>query len=70
MSRYKPPKAIIGHPGVQECSDADANGAPDYRHDVFLRPDWRFTSGRMDGCRSGLFQSVERFRLARPQRAT
>jgi hypothetical protein len=68
MIRYKPPKAIIGHPGVQECTSADAGGAPDYKHDVFLKPGWSFASGRMAGCRSGLFQSVERFRLARPVR--
>lgn len=65
---YKPPKAIIGHPGVQECSDADANGAEDYRHDVFLKPGWLFREGRMAGCRGGLFRSVDQFLRARPER--
>jgi hypothetical protein len=68
MPRYRAPKEIADHPGVQECSDAFANGAPGYRHDVFLKEGWAFRNGRMAGCRSGLFCSVAEFRDAKPFR--
>jgi hypothetical protein len=51
---YKAPKAIINHPGVAECLDAKAEGADEYRHDVFLKDGWAFKFGRNAGGQ-GLF---------------
>jgi hypothetical protein len=64
--RYQPPKTIINHPGVMECLSGPDGGAPDYAHDVRLKNEWVFTAGRMEGCKTGLFQSVQRFSWARP----
>jgi len=63
---YKAPKAIIDHPGVQECLYGPDSGVEDYRHDVFLREGWQFKNGRMAGCRGGHFNSVADFNFAQP----
>lgn len=69
---YKAPKKIITHPGVQECEDAQSNGCVEgeYRHDVFLREGWQFTTGRMRGIRSGLFKTVNEFIRAAPMKVS
>lgn len=58
--KYRAPKAIAGHPGVEVCESGDAEGF-DYKHSVWLREGWTFTYGRMAGCRSGNFQTVKAF---------
>jgi len=63
--KYKAPKAIANHQGVIECESGEAN-ASDYKHDVLLRDGWKFKHGRMAGCRSGLFQTVQDFKDAEP----
>ncbi len=65
---YRAPKAITSHPAVEECTDGHIDG--DYRHDVWLREGWQFTSGRMAFCRSGMFHTVTEFRNACPMRET
>lgn len=66
--KYIAPKAIKNHPGVLECESGEAN-ASDYKHDVLLKEGWMFESGRMAGCRSGLFQTVADFKSAHPYKS-
>lgn len=65
MKRYTAPNGITGHPGVEECVSGAAGGS-DYKHDVLLKEGWVFENGRMAGCRTGFFHTVEAFRLAKP----
>lgn len=67
MKRYKAPATIASHPGVEECLDGDAEGT-DYKHAVWLKEGWVFRYGRMEGERSGNFQTVAEFRGAHPMR--
>lgn len=60
------PKSITDHPGVMECESGPDSGVEDYKYAVFLKPEWAFSSGRMEGCRSGHFCTVSEFRLANP----
>jgi hypothetical protein len=66
--KYRAPKAIASHPAVQECASGEEGGS-DYKHDVLLREGYEFRSGRMTGCRTGLFHTVQDFLDARPMRA-
>lgn len=65
---YRAPKAIATHPAVEACEDGDAEGF-DYKHAVWLKPEWRFENGRMAGCRGGNFNTVAEFKCANPIRA-
>ena len=67
MKTYKAPKGIANHPGVEECDCGIENGT-DYKHDVFLKKDWAFSRGRMEGIRSGFFNSVKEFLAAEPKK--
>lgn len=67
---FKAPKAIVNHPGVEECEDGPSNGAPEYKYDIFLKEGWEFTNGRTAGCRSLLCNTVSEFRYANPQQVT
>lgn len=60
------PKGITSHPGVESCDAGPDVGVEDYRYAVWLRPGWVFSSGRMEGCRSGNFNTVTDFRYAEP----
>ena len=62
---YRPPQTIRDHPGVEECVSGEAEGF-DYKHHVFLKPDWRFKRGRMADCRTGNFNTVRDFVSAQP----
>lgn len=66
--RYQPPKGIINHPAVESCEYGPNSGVEDYRHEVWLKDGWCFSSGRMAGCRAGNFNSVREFDLAEPKR--
>lgn len=59
------PKTIKNHPGVLEVLDGPSEGF-DYKWNVFLREGWVFASSRMQGCRTGNFNSVKEFRFAEP----
>jgi len=63
---YKIPKGIAHHPGVAECCPGVLGGA-EKRHDVLLRPDWRFLNNS-DHTRTGFFNSVQEFLDAQPER--
>ena len=65
--RYTAPKAIIGHPGVEECLSGEGQSM-DYKHAVWLKAGWEFKYGRMAGCRTGNFHTVKAFRNAEPVR--
>lgn len=64
---YKAPKLIKNHPSVQECSSGHA-GASDYKHEVVLKNDWKFTQGRMAETGFGFFHTVKAFLQADPQK--
>lgn len=64
---YPVPKTIKNHPGVLEALDGPSQGF-DYKWNVFLREGWRFENGRMEGTRTGNFNSVSDFRTANPVR--
>ncbi len=63
---YKVPKTIASHPGVEECNYGPYEGIEDYKHAVWLKEGWVFERGRMEGCRTGNFNSVRDFLLANP----
>ena len=65
---YKAPKGIASHPAVEECGYGPTEGIEDYRHAVWLKADWRFSNGRMEGCRSGNFNTAQEFLRACPVR--
>ena len=54
------PKAIAEHPAVEEVLDGFSQNS-DYKYDVWLKPEYRFASGRMEGLRGGRFQTVQDF---------
>lgn len=60
-------KFIKSHRAVLEC-DRGADSGVDYKYDVLLKEDYRFSSGRMEGSRVGHFRSVEEFRDAKPKK--
>lgn len=57
------PKAFINHPAIQEVEFSQDS---DYKYEVFLKENYRFTNGRMADCRTGFFYSVEKFNRAKP----
>lgn len=61
----KIPKSIISHPAVEECDLPEESGV-DYKYSVFLKEGWVFQRGRMEGCRSGNFNTVSDFKYAEP----
>ena len=61
------PKTIIKHPGVQGILHGADEGI-DYKWNVWLKDGWSFARGRMQGCRTGNFNSVADFRTAEPVR--
>jgi hypothetical protein len=63
---YKAPKAILNHPGVKSVEDFSPYG-DGYKHDVLLKDGWRFTGGRMAGCRDARINTVADFKYANPQ---
>ena len=64
---YTAPKKIKNHPAVESC-EYGPNSGLDYKHDVFLKDGWVFSSGRMEGCQTGHFNSVADFECAEPVR--
>ena len=63
---YVAPKTIKNHPAVAECNDAVELGYDSYKHEVWLKEGWMFSSGVKEGCRCGTFNTVDAFKLARP----
>ena len=63
---YVAPKTIKNHPAVSECNCADEAGFTGYKHDVWLKKEWEFESGRNEGCRGSTFNTVAEFKLAKP----
>lgn len=61
------PKTISNHPGVEEILSGEAEGF-DYYYHVFLKEDWEFSTGRMQGTRTGNFHTVKDFLYAKPRR--
>lgn len=61
---YKPPSAIINHPGVQSCTDGRVDS--DYLHDVWLREGWCWSAGRNAGGRGLFVNTVSEFKGAGP----
>lgn len=66
--KYVAPKGISSHPSVESCEYGPASGVEDYRHAVALKEGWAFNSGRMQGCRTGHFNSVADFIDAEPKK--
>lgn len=66
---YPIPKTIKNHIGVEEVLDGPSQGF-DYKWNVFLKQGWVFANGRMQGCRTGNFNSVADFRSAEPVKIT
>ena len=62
---YPIPKSILKHPGVQEVLDGPAQGF-DYKWNVYLKEGWAFKRGRMEGCRTGNFNTYADFKFAEP----
>lgn len=62
-------KLIGNHPAVEELLDGESQGF-DYKYHVWLKEDWRFSNGRMEGCRTGNFQNVKDFFFAKPVRVS
>ena len=69
MNRSSASKAISSHPGVESCDFGPDVGVDDYKYSVFLKDGWVFSSGRMEGCRSGNFNTVLDFKYAEPVKA-
>lgn len=63
---FRAPKAIIDHPGVEECLHGPSVGVDDYRYDVWLKEGWRFMRDYDEGTRGGHFNSVADFLYALP----
>ena len=61
------PVTIRNHEGVAEA-ELGASSNVDYKYDVFLKDGWVFSSGRMAGCQTGHFNSVNEFRQAGPKK--
>lgn len=59
-------KKVTEHPAVLECDYAPDEGAPDYKYDVLLKEGYVFSTGRMAGCKSGMFRTVADFNHAEP----
>jgi len=59
------PKTISTHPGVEEVLDGESQSF-DYKYHVWLKADWRFSSGRMAHTRTGNFNTVADFLRAKP----
>jgi len=61
----KIPKSIINHVAVAECLFGEDVGS-DYKYDVCLKDGWVFRRGRMAGCISAGFHTVNDFKFALP----
>lgn len=61
-------KFIKNHNAVEDCDDAAASGVDGYKYDVLLKEGYAFSNGRMEGCRTGHFRSVQEFRDASPRK--
>lgn len=59
------PGVIRNHPGVQE---SEASQDSDYKWEVFLKPGWAYSAGRLKGIRTGFFNSVSDFEYSAPRR--
>ena len=62
----KAPKTIVNHPAVKECEYGPSIGFEEYKHAVYLKEGWVFKRGRMEGIRSGNFNTVKDFLRAEP----
>ena len=58
-------KTIINHPMVEEVL-LDGGGGCDYKYDTFLKEGFVYSTGRMEGCRGGNFNTVAEFKDAAP----
>lgn len=65
--RWRAPRYLTSHPAVAKVEDGEAEGS-DYRHEVELKPGWRFTGGRHRDLVWGFFNNKADFDYANPQK--